>query len=339
MTEWYYAIEGEQHGPVDASILRELYAEGTLDETSLVWEARLPQWVSIATTDLLTVGGVSEPDSIETPRADFQCVECRSYFADEEVIDFQGHWVCGACKPAFFQRVHESGRTTAGGIGSGGSATVAELLGETWVALRGRWWFSIGISFLASLVMLAGMVVPFIGIFAYLVLAGPMTVGLCRCFSMIALEDDRPSVNVLFSGFDSFGRNSGSFLLMMLMIYGWTLLLIIPGIVKGLAYALTPFILGEDEDVGAVEAIGQSRELMHGHKWRLFLLMMACSLLMWAALILVALLIGLVKIGTGGDGLILIGFTVGFAYIFISLVVPPFSLAVLARFYEDLKDG
>ena len=52
----------------------------------------------------------------------------------------------------------------------------------------------------------------------------------------------------------------------------WSLLFIIPGIVKGLSYAMTPFILEEHPEMTASEAIKASMRLMDGHKMDLFIL-------------------------------------------------------------------
>ena len=51
----------------------------------------------------------------------------------------------------------------------------------------------------------------------------------------------------------------------------WTILFIIPGIIKGYSYAMTPYILKDkfaagQTDIGATEAITESRHLMDGHK-------------------------------------------------------------------------
>lgn len=54
----------------------------------------------------------------------------------------------------------------------------------------------------------------------------------------------------------------------------WTLLLIIPGIIMGLAYSMTPYIVNDmaenNKPVSSLEAISESRHLMKGHKLELF---------------------------------------------------------------------
>lgn len=52
----------------------------------------------------------------------------------------------------------------------------------------------------------------------------------------------------------------------------WTMLFIIPGIVKMYAYSLVPYILAENPEIGAMDAIKLSNEMMKGHKMNAFLL-------------------------------------------------------------------
>lgn len=76
----------------------------------------------------------------------------------------------------------------------------------------------------------------------------------------------------LFSQFDRFGTGFAQNFLRGLYIALWSLLLVIPGIVKSYAYAMTPFILAENPNMSASQAIRASQELMDGHKSELFIL-------------------------------------------------------------------
>ncbi len=57
-----------------------------------------------------------------------------------------------------------------------------------------------------------------------------------------------------------------------LLTFLWTLLFLIPSIVASYLYALTPYLMAEGADLGVVEAINCSKELMDGNKWWLFCL-------------------------------------------------------------------
>lgn len=76
--------------------------------------------------------------------------------------------------------------------------------------------------------------------------------------------------NDLFSQFYRFGQGFAQAFLRGLYTFLWSLLFIIPGIVKGLAYSMTPFIMAENPDMTASEAITASKEMMDGHKGELF---------------------------------------------------------------------
>ena len=79
-------------------------------------------------------------------------------------------------------------------------------------------------------------------------------------------------VNDLFSKFDQFATGFCQYLLANLYVFLWSLLLVIPGIVAGFSYAMTPFILAEHPEMTAHEAIRASKQMMKGNKWELFCL-------------------------------------------------------------------
>lgn len=112
----------------------------------------------------------------------------------------------------------------------------------------------------------------------------------------------------IFSQFDRFGQGFLQMLLRNLYIFLWGLLFLIPGIVKSFAYSMTPFIMAENPDMTAQEAIRLSKEKMDGHKGELFWL----SLTFFGWSLLAAL--------TGGIG-----------YIFLN----PYVNAAYAAFYRD----
>lgn len=76
--------------------------------------------------------------------------------------------------------------------------------------------------------------------------------------------------NVFNIGFANFGRNLGSILLEGLLVFAWSLLFFIPGIIKAYSYSMTQYILADCPDVSAVDAITISKRMMKGHKWEYF---------------------------------------------------------------------
>ena len=55
-----------------------------------------------------------------------------------------------------------------------------------------------------------------------------------------------------------------------LWIFLWTLVLIVPGIIKSYAYRMVPYILAENPDINTNEALARSEEMMMGNKWKSF---------------------------------------------------------------------
>ena len=74
-------------------------------------------------------------------------------------------------------------------------------------------------------------------------------------------------------------RDIGALLLVALYTLLWTLLFIIPGIIKGYSYSLVPYILAEDDTISITEAIALSQRLTEGYKWELFV--MDWSFILW----------------------------------------------------------
>lgn len=81
---------------------------------------------------------------------------------------------------------------------------------------------------------------------------------------------DNPPMSELFSRFSIYGRALWLRILMGLKIFAWSLLFIIPGVIAAFRYAMAPYILAENPDLTASEAINKSKELMNGHKVRLW---------------------------------------------------------------------
>lgn len=116
----------------------------------------------------------------------------------------------------------------------------------------------------------------------------------------------------LFSQFDRFGQGFAQKFLRTLYTFLWGLLFVIPGIVMGYAYSMTPFIMAENPDMSASEAITASKELMNGHKWELFTLDL--TFIGWSILAAATLNIG-------------------------NLALNPYKNAAYAAFYKDLTAG
>ena len=141
-----------------------------------------------------------------------------------------------------------------------------------------------------------------------LLIGGPLSLGYTTLILLIS-RNQKPNFAILFSGFKRFGISLAAYLLMSIFTILWFLLLIIPGFVALLRYSQTFYILSEDENIGPLEAISKSKEMMVGNKWKLFSLY--CRFIGWLILCII---------------------TLGFA----GLYVGPYLSQSCANFYNDL---
>ncbi len=91
----------------------------------------------------------------------------------------------------------------------------------------------------------------------------------------------------LFSGFYRFKDFFLTYLLTSIFIFLWSLLLIIPGIIKTLAYSQAMYIIYDNPSLSPMEAIKESKRIMYGHKMELFKLHL--SFLGWIILSVITL--------------------------------------------------
>ena len=133
-----------------------------------------------------------------------------------------------------------------------------------------------------------GVIFSFLGL-ARLILGGVIQLGYSQ---YLLKQQDREinSVKDLFSQFDRFGRGFLQLFLRNLFTFLWSLLFVFPGIVKSYAYAMTPFIMAENPNLSAIEAINLSKKQMNGYKWELFCL--DFSFIGWSFLCLLTFGIG-----------------------------------------------
>lgn len=144
-----------------------------------------------------------------------------------------------------------------------------------------------------------------------LLLYGPLYVGFYAAFRKLLLTgDDHLTRNFFSLGFGRFFHNMLGYIVMELKVLLWTLLLIIPGIVKGFAYAMTPFILEDEPELSPLQAVKKSDAMMKGHKFDFFYLTL--SFIGWIILSLFTLGIGL-------------------------FWLMPYMQGAYAAFYEDVK--
>lgn len=99
----------------------------------------------------------------------------------------------------------------------------------------------------------------------------PLEVGCSRFF--LCNTQGNTNLEELGHGFSHrYWRSVAAIFLRNLFIVLWSLLFVIPGIVKGYSYRLVPYILADDPTIDAMDALSLSQEMMDGRKWNAFIL-------------------------------------------------------------------
>ena len=85
------------------------------------------------------------------------------------------------------------------------------------------------------------------------------------------LDGETPRAGMLFPK-EIYWKCVGMSILRSLIVFAWSLLLVIPGIIAGYRYAMADYILVQHPEMGVMEALNASKECMQGRKGRLFCL-------------------------------------------------------------------
>lgn len=134
----------------------------------------------------------------------------------------------------------------------------------------------LGVLFLITLIVylvsvLVGMI-PVVGSLAMALVVTPaFSIAMVTIYLKLA-QNIAPQVNELFAHFSKFWAAFKVTFLTGLFTFLWSLLFVIPGIIKAYSYSMAMYILAENPEMGAREAIDRSKAMMDGHKMELFVL-------------------------------------------------------------------
>ena len=223
-----------------------------------------------------------------------------------------------------------------------------ELRKKAWESLKGKYWMAFAVIIVTGLIgsvgnafvtfgqnlsevlglvdpaemdstmaigalVLNGVVIvsAIIGALFSIFVTNAITVGVSNYF--IKNTDSKPSFADAFSGFKvKYSRNIGTLLLVGIKTVLWSILFIIPGIIKTYEYAIIPYILAEDPEISSKDAFNKAKQMMKGNKWRLFKL--EFSFIGWFLLCVLTLGIG-------------------------TFFLIPYVNAATAEFYVELKNN
>ncbi len=154
-------------------------------------------------------------------------------------------------------------------VPAGARATFAELKTCARTGPKGNYWTFLGGWILWAILSGCVNLIPFLGIVAAIAFTCLQNYGFAN-MALRAADHRQLSVGDAFIGFNQFGRAFGCLFMMGLFTFLWSLLLVIPGIIKAFSYMLAPYLVIENPQMAVMEAIDESRRLMDGNKWRAF---------------------------------------------------------------------
>ncbi len=158
-------------------------------------------------------------------------------------------------------------------------------------------------------VLTISFVIALIFAFIAIFLGAVVSIGLCQ-YNMRLIDHENLDLGILFSNFNIWTKAVWLTVRRGIFVFLWTLLFIIPGVIKFYSYAMSFFIMAENPEISAGEAMDVSQKMMKGNKWRLFCL--GLSFIGWDFLNLFTLGIG-------------------------SLWLTPYKNAATAAFYDEIS--
>ncbi len=247
MTQWYCVIGGERYGPAAEEQIGQWLAEGRLRTEDLVWTEGMSDWAPASSVPEFPSKGVVELEANPNSLVPLPIVE-----------------------PT-------------------GQARPRQITAQARSILRGRWGLTITFCFVGALICYIPTAVELprafqpepppptmwetgVNLGLSILIFGPLCLA-SGVFFLTLIRGGRCRIGQIFIGFRAaFFRAIGLHVVMTLLILLWSLLLIIPGIIAGLAYSQAFYLLAQNRKLGPLQAITKSKTMMDGHKTRLFLL-------------------------------------------------------------------
>ncbi|WP_455498653.1 DUF975 family protein [Coprobacter sp.] len=180
--------------------------------------------------------------------------------------------------------------------------------------LSGNWKPSVIVSLVVVLIIGGSIALQYVSLLLYYVVflafGSIVSIGCMYVFLDLYRDKKEPQIADLFTPFQQYGRIFACYIQVFIFTILWMLLLIVPGIIKGLSYSMSYFVLKDRPELSPAEAIKESMRLMNGHKADLFILQL--SFIGWAIL----------------GSITVIGI----------IWVIPYMYTAVAAFYEQLKN-
>lgn len=305
--QWYYAVNGQQQGPIEQEELFALARDGKLKRDDLVWNATMgSQWAKAS-----SISGLFAKPDMSPPGAPPPVAEWSSQ--------------------AVFQ----------------GKTPNRDLMADARDALSGNWGLAVGGVLVYGLVMAVLAIVPYLGNIIGFVIGGPLMLGWYLFFLTLSrrqpgsvglIFDGFKRFGTGFLAYLLMALLVFAWALPAILIIGILMVLgvrkalggampsvgviaallpllviaMIPAIMAQLRYSMTYFVINDTTGIGPLEAIRHSAQMMKGNKWKLFCLQF--RFIGWVLLCIPTLGIGF-------------------------LWLAPYMMTSEAAFYDDLRRG
>lgn len=308
--QWYYAVGGQQQGPVEWEVLVSLARDGKLNPSDLVWTSTMgSQWSKAS-----TVPGLFGP----APTAAGDVPPSVSEWSDQAKFKSSTH--------------------------------NRDLMAAARTALDGQWGLAVGANVLYFIVAIGIGLVPYIGSLVSLVVSGPLVLGWYMLFLALSRRQSAgvgmifegfkqfgtgflaylliallifawslPAITVVivgvvmgFMNLKSAVSGATPHIGMLLFLIPLFMVAMIPAIMAQYRYSMTYFAINETPGLGPLEAIRHSSRMMDGNKWKFFCLQWR---FFWWSL------------------LCILTFGIGFLWLM------PYMMTSVACFYDDLRKG
>lgn len=163
------------------------------------------------------------------------------------------------------------------------------------------------LAIILGIMLVAATISLVLKVFVY----GVIEVGCCKTLAI--REGENIELGDIVYGFkNGYLRIVGIMFLRQLFTFLWSLLLVIPGIIKAYEYRMVPYILGDNPNMSVEEVFKESKRMMDGNKWEAFVLDL--SFILWYLLVAV---------------------TAGIAYLYVG----PYVELTNAQLYVELRDN
>ncbi len=124
----------------------------------------------------------------------------------------------------------------------------------------------------SAVVSLATMIFAFANAVLAVFLLAPIEIGVAHISLNLYRKIKNPQMADVIEGFKCYTKSLEIGLRKYVVVFLYTLLLIIPGIIKNYAYSFAYYIMLDDKDITPKDALKKSEELTNGNKMDLFLL-------------------------------------------------------------------